>query len=108
MMLMLKNITVPQFLDKFFTLNNLSFDVMCNDKKYKYNVASYNDKEKNGGLIIALNLTIVETKDENENWTDVQYKYLFLEFYMNENVIRFDDNKTEQIIKSFIDAVINV
>lgn len=110
-MLLLKNITAPQFLDKFFTLENLSFDVVYDNQNYKYNIASYNDKEKDGGLIVTLNLTAIETKDENENWTDIQYKYLFLEFYMNENIIKFSEdlsnNKTKTIIKSFVNAVIN-
>lgn len=109
-MLYLKNMPAYEFLDKFFKLDNLSFDTVYNDKVYNYNVASYNDKEKDGN-ITALNLTLLEKKDENSNWADIQYKYLFLEFYLNNDLIKFSDdtssNKTKQIVKDFVDAVIN-
>lgn len=109
-MLFLKNMPADEFLDKFFKLDNLSFDTIYDDKVYNYNVASYNDKEKDGN-VIALNLTLLEKKDENVNWSDIQYKYLFLEFYLNNDLIKFSDdisdNKTKQIVKDFVDAVIN-
>lgn len=109
-MLFLKNMPAHEFLDKFFKLDNLKFDTIYDDKVYNYNVASYNDKEKDGN-VIALSLTLLEKKDENVNWSDIQYKYLFLEFYLNNDLIKFSDdtsdNKTKQIVKDFVDAVIN-
>ena len=99
-----------EFLDKFFKLDNLSFDTVYDDKVYNYNVASYNDKEKDGNITV-LNLSLLEKQDENSSWADVQYKYLFLEFYLNNDLIKFSDdtsdNKTKQIVKDFVDAVIN-
>ena len=107
-MLYLKNMPAYEFLDKFFKLDNLKFDTIYDDKLYNYNVASYNDKD---GNITVLNLSLLEKRDENSNWADIQYKYLFLEFYLNNDLIKFSDdtsdNKTKQIVKDFIDAVIN-
>lgn len=109
-MLFLKNMPADEFLDKFFKLDNLSFDTIYDNKVYNYNVASYNDKEKDGNIVV-LSLTLLEKKDENNNWSDIQYKYLFLEFYLNNDLIKFSDdasdNKTKQIIKDFVDAVID-
>lgn len=109
-MLFLKNMPAHEFLDKFFKLDNLKFDTIYDDKLYNYNVVSYNDKEKDGN-IVALSLTLLEKKDENVNWSDIQYKYLFLEFYLDNDLIKFSDdtsdNKTKQIVKDFVDAVIN-
>lgn len=109
-MLYLKNMSAHEFLDKFFKLNNLSFDTIYDDKLYNYNVTSYNDKEKDGNITV-LNLSLLEKRDENSNWADIQYKYLFLEFYFNNDLIKFSDdtsdNKTKQIVKDFVDAVIN-
>lgn len=109
-MLYLKNMLAYEFLDKFFKLDNLKFDTIYDDKLYNYNVASYNDKEKDGNIIV-LSLTLLEKKDENSNWADIQYKYLFLDFYLNNDLIKFSDdtsdNKTKQIVKDFVDAVIN-
>lgn len=109
-MLYLKNMPAYEFLEKFFKLDNLSFDTIYNDKVYNYNVASYNDKEKDGN-ITALSLTLLEKRNENSNWSDIQYKYLFLEFYLNNDLIKFSDdasdNKTKQIVKDFVDAVID-
>ena len=109
-MLYLKNMPAHEFLNKFFELDNLSFETIYDDKVYNYNVASYNDKEKDGSITV-LNLTLLEKKDENTNWADIQYKYLFLEFYLNNDLIKFSDdtsdNKTKQIVKDFVDAVID-
>ena len=109
-MLFLKNMPAHEFLDKFYELDNLSFNTIYDNKAYNYNVASYNDKEKDGN-VVALSLTLLEKKDENNNWADIQYKYLFLEFYLNNDLIKFDDdiseNKTKQIVKDFVDAVID-
>ena len=76
-MLYLKNMPAYEFLDKFFKLDNLKFDTIYDDKLYNYNVASYNDKEKDGNITV-LNLSLLEKRDENFNWVTKLLRHIYI------------------------------
>ena len=76
-MLYLKNMPAYEFLDKFFKLDNLSFDTIYDDKVYSYNVASYNNKEKDGNITV-LNLSLLEKRDEDSNWVTKLLRYIYI------------------------------